>query len=361
MNLSTTKNICNKRIFSGIQPSGIPHLGNYFGAISQWIGLTREVSRSPERLEQKQTPIFCIVDVHAYTSPSIKFGKSFYSNILSTTASLIALGLDINKCILFRQSDLFEHNFLDNVLRNFVNYGPLSRMIQFKEKTRDSKDESMTCGLLSYPVLQAADILLYKASLVPVGHDQVQHIELTRNIARKFNQVIEEEFFPLPQAYLNPSEHAHRLKSLRDPTKKMSKSDLNARAYVQVIDEPDVITEKCKKAITDCESAVYYDPELRPAVSNLMRIYHLATGQSLDDITREFDGVETAIFKLKLADALIERFGPARNEFKRIIKDRAFLEEILKFGAEKSRPIALDTIKGVKHHLGSYCCSDECK
>lgn len=338
------------RIFSGIQPTGVPHLGNYFGAVSQWIQTanSRSVLDKDNRLDC-DTPIFSIVDVHAYSSSNC--GPQLYKNLMSTTASLLALGIDPKKCILFRQSDLFEHNFLCNVLDNFVSPGRLRQMTQFKEKTRSS--QQISNGLLNYPVLQAADILLYRANLVPVGEDQVQHIELTRDVARKFNSFAKRDLFPEPRSVLNVSEHARRLKSLRDPDKKMSKSDPNKKSFVEVIDEPDVVVEKCKKALTDSTSAVYYDPVNRPAVANLMRLYHLTTGLSFDSITKQFAGIETAQFKLELAEAIIEHFRGARDEYKRLRNDEANLEATLELGAEKARPIAAETIREVRHILGS--------
>lgn len=360
MNVTTTvKTLCTKRVFSGIQPTGIPHLGNYFGAIAQWLELTSTRASQSETDKNNidyhyQPPIFSIVDVHAYTSGQTHYGPQLYSNILSTTASLIALGLDIDRCILFRQSDLFEHNYLDNVLHNFVSSARLSHMTQFKAKSRESSVKTITSGLLNYPVLQAADILLYKAELVPVGEDQLQHIELTRDIAKKFNTVLAHELFTLPEPLLNPSNLARRIKSLMDPNIKMSKSDVNKRAFIQVIDEPDVILNKCKRALTDCTSAVFFEPNSRPGVSNLMTIYHLATGRTFDEITEEFKGVETAQFKLRLADVLIEKFRPARSEFKLLINNRDHLEKVLKLGASKAQPIALETVNKVKHLMGSY-------
>lgn len=356
MSIHSIRSLCNKAIFSGIQPTGIPHLGNYFGAIAQWLTLTK-VCGSSDSLGTSQDvilkkPIFSIVDVHAYCSGHDNYGEKLYSSILSTTASLVALGLDLRKCILFRQSDVLEHYYMANVLQNFISIGRLTHMTQFKDKSNDEK-RTNNSGLLYYPVLQAADILLYKTNIVPVGNDQLQHIELTRDIARTFNDVINDEFFPIPEAYLNPSTHAQRIRSLRDPSKKMSKSDKDLKSFVQVVDEPDVILEKCKKAITDCISSVYYEPDSRPGVSNLMTIYHLITGQSFEEITEEFANLTTAQFKLKLADALIGKFEPARLEYEKLIRDRPYLEKLLEDGATEATIIANKTVRDVKYHLGS--------
>lgn len=344
--------LLGSRIFSGIQPTGIPHLGNYFGAISQWVRLSndRQVLLKGKQVDI-DVSIFSIVDVHAYTSSSASYGENFYHSILSTTASLLALGLNPEKCIFFRQSDIYEHNYLDNVLNNFVTTQRLTHMIQFKEKTKSFK--IVKHGLLSYPILQAADILLYKSNLVPVGQDQVQHIELTRDIAKKFNDELNNEMFPLPDVLLVDSIHARRVKSLREPEKKMSKSDPNKKSFIEVVDEPDLVVEKCKKALTDPISEVYYDAENRPGVSNLIRIYHLTTGHAIDDIVKQFEGLETAKFKLALADVLIEKFKQTRDEFKRLRNDVGYLEEVLRRGESKAKPIAIETISQLKHLLGS--------
>lgn len=361
MGIATAALIKSARIFSGIQPTGIPHLGNYFGAISQWIRYAEMKEPREIKVEEENNistfhcdvPIYCIVDVHAYTSHTANYGKQFYDKILSTTASLLALGLDPNNCILTRQSDLLEHNFLQNVFSNFVSTGRLSRMTQYKEKAATGAKESNLHGLISYPILQAADILLYRANLIPVGEDQIQHIELTRDIGKKFNVITDSQLFPKPVALLNDSVHGRRVRSLRDPTKKMSKSDPQTRSFIEVIDEPEVILKKIKMAITDGESSVYYDAERRPGVANLMRIYHLATNQSLDQITEQCRGIDTGQFKLKLADILIDKLKPVREEYKRIRNDQAYLEQVLKSGHDKAKPMAMETVSQVKHLLGS--------
>lgn len=344
-----------RRVFSGIQPTGIPHLGNFYGAIAQWIEVTNEqqIKLNDERKVTCDTPIYCIVDVHSYTSQNTIHGQHLYDSILSTTASLLALGLNTSKCILFKQSDILEHNYLESVLNNFVTTNRLHHMNQFKEKSKALGRSSVTHALLNYPVLQAADILLYRANLVPVGEDQSQHIELTREIANRFNLTTESQLFPEPEASLASSIHSRRIKSLRDPTKKMSKSDPNKRAFIEIVDSPDVIVDKCKKAITDLESSVYYDAEKRPGVSNLMRIYHLVTGESFEQITDQCKSLDTGRFKLRLADALIAQFSDARHEYARLIKHKDHLEQVLKVGCQKAHPIASETVKQVKHMLGS--------
>lgn len=411
------------RVFSGIQPSGVPHLGNYFGAIAQWIKISEQRriqlnSRSPKKSVPTDVPIYCVVDVHAYTSSDLQLGKQLYQNILSTTASLVALGLNSNNCILFKQSDVLEHFYLDNVLDKFVTHQRLKHMTQFKDKSSkvSAKSNSIPNGLLNYPVLQAADIMLYRANLVPVGEDQSQHIELTRDIVRKFNSYTGEELFPEPEpvfisenysttehittpdtAYRDNYYYMHdttinetapniaitatpkitpnagtiikttnndksnhsikmacsRIKSLRSPDKKMSKSDPDKRSFIQLIDEPDVILDKCKKALTDSISHVYYDPEKRPGVSNLLIIYHLVTGESLQDLTYRFRKLDTAQFKLSLAEVIIEKFKEVRKEYHRLIRDRGYLESLLNSGRSRAQPIATETVLKVKQLLGS--------
>lgn len=362
------------RVFSGIQPSGVPHLGNYFGALAQWVRLAKErqlnctqssnadkfhVGNATDDLQNRSTviecdrPIYCIVDVHSYSSPNIQFGAQLYNNILNTTASLLAIGLDTKNSILFRQSDLLEHNYLDNVLHNFITTQRLSRMIQYKEKTSSSSNKGVPNGLLTYPVLQAADILLYRANFVPIGADQSQHIELARDIAKKFNTVTSSDLFTEPQALFNSSEHARKIKSLREPAKKMSKSDPDKKSFIEIVDEPDVLMEKVKKAVTDGTSEVYFDAEARPGVSNLMRIHHLTTGENFTEIRKRSAGITSAQYKLQLADILIENFKPVREEFKRIRNDRAYLESVLKLGHDEAKPLAAEMVLQVRNLLGS--------
>lgn len=344
-----------RRIFSGIQPTGVPHLGNYYGAISQWIDLAKERQIQLKKGEHVtcDTPIYSIVDVHSYSGQNIIYGQQLYDKILSTTASLLALGLNTNNCILFKQSDVLEHNYLETVLNNFITTNRLYHMTQFKDKSKASGRTAISNALLNYPVLQAADILIYKANLVPIGEDQIQHIELTRDIAKNFNLATKSQLFPEPESSLASSIHSRRIKSLRDPDKKMSKSDPNKKGFIEVIDAPDIIVEKCKKALTDSNSSVYYDAENRPGVSNLMRIYHLSTGESFEQITEQFKSIDTGRFKLRVADVLIAQFSDARNEFARLVKDRAYLEQVLKDGCQKAQSIASRTVTQVKQVLGS--------
>lgn len=358
--MTTTQitSLIGRKVFSGIQPTGIPHLGNYFGAIEQWIKLTDKHFKQHPIGGQK--PIFCIVDIHAYSSNTPNFGSVFYDKILSSVASLEALGLvSPKKCILFRQSDVLEHNYLASVFQNIVSVERLSSMIQFKEKVAarsngtSNKVESIPTGLLTYPVLQAADILLYNADLVPIGEDQAQHIELTRHLANKFNRITSKRFFPLPVGLLSQDDHSRRIRSLRNPEKKMSKSDVDWRSVISVMDEPDLVMAKCRKALTDCDSRIFYDPIGRPGVANLMRLFHLTSGKSLDEIELQFAGKQTNDLKIELAETIIERFGEARKQFARLIGEPAYLESQLQKGADEARAIASETVGRVRHELGS--------
>lgn len=338
------------RIFSGIQPSGVPHLGNYFGAISQWIRIatTKQVVIGKSCVEQCDKPIFCVVDVHAYTSGTY---KTLCDNTYSTLASLLATGLSLSNCVIYLQSDVLEHFYLDNVLDNFIGSQRLKHMTQFKEKSRKRSKNSITNALLNYPMLQAADILLYKAKYVPIGSDQTQHIELTRDIADKFNSFAKYDFFHAPIPIYNEID-CRRLKSLRNPDKKMSKSDANQRAFIEIVDSPDNIVDKCKKAVTDCISEINFNPIQRPGVSNLITIFHLVTGLSIDQVVMESSHLNTGQFKLKLADAIIEKFAPVRKEYLRLQNDRSYLDEVFRKGKELAQPIAVQTIHEVKLLLG---------
>lgn len=339
------------RVFSGLQPTGIPHIGNYFGALAQWLKFVGQDKLTHDgKTYTLDKPIYCVVDIHACKSSNVQFGQHLYDNILSTTASLIAAGLNPDKCILFKQSDVADHTTLANYLDVCVTTSSLARLSHFTDKSKVAK--AVHHGLLSYPLLQAADILLYKANFVPIGQDQLQHIEITRKIAKKFNSMTKSDFFPLPEPILAHSIHSRRIKSLRAPDLKMSKSDVDQKAYIEIIDEPDLILDKCKKAITDQISQVYYDQDQRPGISNLMRIYHLATGDTFDQIANQFKDKESVEFKLKLADILTEKFRPVRDEYKRLIGDKFYLEKVLAAGAHQARLISQNVIAEIKCSLG---------
>lgn len=355
------------QVFSGIQPTGLPHLGNYFGALEQWIKLANErravitdkdnKDNQKEKLVHLKKPVYGVVDVHSYSSQNTVLGQPLYDRILDTVASLLALGLNDSNCILVRQSDVLEHFYLDNVLDNFVSPNRLTRMTQFKDKTKDESSRLSTHltnnGLLTYPILQAADILVYRAQLVPVGEDQVQHLELAREIAQRFNAKTGSEYFPEPVPLFNPSQHARRVRSLRDPSKKMSKSDANQRAHVSPLEPADTIRDKFRKALTDDIGAVYYDADKRPGVSNLMRIHHLATGMSFDEIEDRYAGQDMSRYKADLAETIIEQFAAARKLYGELRADKSHLERALRDGYSRAKPIISETIAQVRYLLGS--------
>ncbi|KAG9510185.1 Tryptophan--tRNA ligase, mitochondrial, partial [Fragariocoptes setiger] len=345
------------RIFSGIQPTGVPHLGNYFGAIKLWLDISKHG-------QTQDKPIFCIVDLHSLTAPPPPLPPKYdHSNsrlvrenvdLRSYTmlASLLACGLDPKQCVLFRQSYVSEHTQLAWILACDTAMGRLSQLTQYKEKSAQFKLTGIPVGLFTYPLLQAADILLYRANCVPVGEDQAQHIELTRSIARKFNNTYNCDLFREPHVLLNDNKYANRVRSLRDPTKKMSKSDPSSKSRIEIIDEPDVIIENCKKALTDSVSAITYEPESRPAVANLIDIYTLITGKTHALVCQEFASKETSQLKLALADSIIKYFEPVRRKYYEYIKNKSVMDEIFDEGAQQARVVARKTLADVNKLIG---------
>jgi len=322
----------SKRIFSGIQPTGIIHLGNYFGAIHNWL-----------QLQQEYDCIFPIVDLHAlsiYQKP-----EELTQNIKNLTKIYIASGLDPQKNIIFRQSEVQEHTELAWLLNCITPMGELERMTQFKDKSKQHKD-NINAGLFTYPVLMAADILLYDTNLVPVGEDQVQHVELTRTIANKFNNLYGETFV-VPEVKLNKV--TARLKGLDNPEKKMSKSAASEYNYISLLDKPEDIRRKVKKAVTDSDSEIKYGEE-RPAISNLMTIYQLVTGNSFEEIEKNFEGKGYGDFKSDLAEKIIEFVTPIQERFNAI--DDNDLEQILKNGAQRAEALAEHKMKEIKNKIG---------
>jgi len=322
----------SKRIFSGIQPTGIIHLGNYFGAIHNWL-----------QLQQEYDCIFPIVDLHAlsiYQKP-----EELTQNIKNLTKIYIASGLDPQKNIIFRQSEVQEHTELAWLLNCITPMGELERMTQFKDKSKQHKD-NINAGLFTYPVLMAADILLYDTNLVPVGEDQVQHVELTRTIANKFNNLYGETFV-VPEVKLNKV--TARLKGLDNPEKKMSKSAASEYNYISLLDKPEDIRRKVKKAVTDSDSEIKYGEE-RPAISNLMTIYQLVTGNSFEEIEKNFEGKGYGDFKSDLAEKIIEFVTPIQERFNAI--DDNDLEQILKNGAQRAKALAEQKMKEIKNKIG---------
>ena len=324
-----------KIIFSGIQPSGNLTLGNYLGAIINWIPLQDEYNC-----------IYSIVDLHALTV------RQDPAELRKRTRSLLALyiacGLDPEKNILFVQSHNSAHAELAWILNCFTYIGELSRMTQFKEKSQSHAD-NINAGLFTYPALMAADILLYQTDLVPVGHDQKQHLEITRDIAQRFNNIYG-DVFKVPEAYI-PKVGA-RIMSLQQPEKKMSKSDENPNAYIYLLDTPDVIIKKFKRAVTDSEAIIRYDVENKPGVSNLMSIYASVTGKSYEDIEREFDGKGYGDFKLAVGQVVAETLKPIQDRHKELMADKSYLDEIMKDGAERAQRLSYRTLRKVYKKVG---------
>lgn len=327
----------NKRVVSGIQPSGNMQLGNYLGAIKNWLPL-----------QDQHECLFFLADLHTITVPQDP--KQLKNNILNTAATYLATGLDPQKITLFCQSSIAAHSELNWILSCFTSMGWLERMTQFKDKAGTDKERS-SLGLFSYPVLQSADILIYKANLVPVGEDQRQHLELARDIALSFNRNTNSNFFNLPEAMI--MKNAARIMSLKDGTKKMSKSDPSDLSRINLIDEADLIIQKIKKAKTDSISEIYYDKENRPEISNLIEIYSCLENVSITKITEIYQGKLSGAFKQDLAEIIVNKIIPIGNIIKSLCKnDITYLHQILKSGAEKASQIAQKNIKEIKELCG---------
>lgn len=325
-----------KRIFSGVQPTGNLHLGNYLGAIKNWVSL-----------QQDYQSLFCIVNLHAITVPQDP--EKLRQSIYTTAAAYIACGIDHKNAIIFPQSAIAAHSELAWILNCFTPLGWLNRMTQFKEKAGKNKEKACL-GLYSYPVLMAADILLYQATHVPVGEDQKQHLELTRDIAGAFNRHVNDEFFTIPEPVILGD--TARVMSLRDGTKKMSKSDESDYSRINLTDDADTIALKLKKAKSDALPGIEYDPEKRPEAANLLAIFSAITGSDKETLSNEYASKGFAAFKTDLADALIAHLGPITDEINRLTNDKAQLDIILREGATKALAIADKTLSDTKKHLG---------
>ena len=322
-----------KRIFSGIQPSGDLTLGSYMGAIRNWVALQDEYDC-----------LYCIVDMHAITVRQVP--ADLRRRSLEQLAQYIACGLDPEKNIMFIQSHVPQHAELAWVLGCYTQFGELSRMTQFKQKSQQHAD-NITAGLFTYPVLMAADILLYQADLVPVGEDQKQHVELCRDIATRFNYSFSDTF-TLPEPFI-PKMGA-RIMSLGNPENKMSKSDPDGCVYL--MDRPEDIMRKFKRAVTDCETAVRYDRENKPGISNLLTIYCAATGKTMAEAEAEFEGQGYGVFKPAVGEAVVELARPIREEATRLLSDKAYLESVYKQGAERAGALANRTLRKVYKKVG---------
>ena len=328
-----------KLVFSGVQPTGNLHLGNYLGALKNFVSLQKEMEC-----------IYCVVDLHAITV--FQEPNQLNDNVLETTASFLATGLDPNKSIIFNQSSVSGHAELAWILNCVSRIGWLNRMTQFKDKAGSDKEKA-SVGLYIYPNLMAADILLYKATHVPVGADQKQHLELSRDIAQKFNNDFNcKDFFPLPEPLI--SKNISRIMSLRDGTKKMSKSEESDYSRINLRDSADEINKKIKKAKSDSEAIPGELKSLdnKPEALNLLTIYSELTKSSLDKIISEMAGKEYSFLKKRLAEALINEIAPVGIEIQKLLKDKTHLKKILKKGTEKANIIAEENLKNIREKVG---------
>lgn len=322
------------RVFSGIRPSGQIHLGNYLGAIKQWVDFQRE-----------NECVFCIVDLHAITTPYDP--KKLQQEIQDTLVAYLAAGIDPNKSIIFVQSKVKEHAELAWLLETITPMGELSRMTQFKEKSKQNK-EYVNSGLFNYPVLMAADILIYKSQGVPVGKDQEQHVELARTIARKFNQKFGEVFVE-PKALL-PKAGA-KIMSLTEPKKKMSKSD-EPKSCIFLLDSPEDITKKIMSSTTDSGKEIKYNVTKKPGISNLLMIYSLLSGKSTQDLEKQFTKKTYAEFKKSLAQVVIDYLEPFRRKQKELLTREVYVQELLKQGQSRAQNIANTTMHEAREKMG---------
>jgi len=322
-------------IFSGIQPTGDLTIGNYLGAL-----------RNFPTFQEEYDCIYCVVDMHSITvrQESSKLRQKVYS----TLALFLAAGLDPEKSTVFIQSHVPQHAELCWALNSVAYVGEMNRMTQFKDKSRKHAD-NINMGLMDYPVLMAADILLYQTDMVPVGKDQKQHLELTRDLAQRFNSVYGDTFV-IPEPYIAKS--GANIRSLQDPVSKMSKSDENENASVFMLETPDVIKRKFKRAVTDSETEIRFDEQNKPGVSNLLTIYSLFAGKTIEQAVADFEGCGYGVLKERTAEAVIEGLKPIQEEHKRIMADKAYLEDVMKKGADKAYVMARKTLSKVYRKLG---------
>ena len=329
-----TSSRARKRVFSGIQPSGVSHIGNYLGAIRNWV------------LQQDQYDnIFCIVNLHALTLPTDPVQLREQSIIMANT--LLAAGIDPHRSILFAQADVREHSELCWLLSSVTQYGELRRMTQFKDKT-GGQDEAVSAALFVYPVLQAADILLYDADLVPVGEDQRQHVELTRDVAIRFNSRYGNTFVvPAPDIKAEGA----RIMALDDPTKKMSKSSASVGSYISMTDTPDEINRKIKRAVTDSGTDIRATAD-KPAVANLLTIHSLFSGKTLPELEEHFSGKGYGALKSELADVIVDALAPIQSRFNQLSEDPDQTLALLCEGAARARELAVAKMVEVRERMG---------
>lgn len=323
-----------KTLFSGMQATGSLTIGNYFGALKNWVSLSDEYNC-----------FYCVVDEHSIT---VRQDPAELRRRARTLLMLyIAAGLDPEKNCIYYQSHVSAHAELAWILNCYTYMGELQRMTQFKDKSAKHAD-NINAGLFTYPVLMAADILLYQADVVPVGIDQMQHLELTRDIAQRFNGIYG-DVFKIPDAYLGKV--GAKIMSLQDPAKKMSKSDENPNASIYLMDDPDTIIRKFKRAVTDSESEVRYAVE-KPGISNLIDIYRAATGKSVEEVEREFTGRGYGDFKLAVGEAVVSVLKPLQDRVEELSKDKAYIDGIIKNNAERAAYTANKTLRKVQKKIG---------
>ena len=325
------------RLFSGMQPSADSlHFGNYAGALLQWI-----------EMQNTHDAVFCVVDLHAITVPQDP--KTLAATTRKTAAQYIACGIDPNKSTLFVQSHVPAHSELAWILNTVTSFGEASRMTQFKDKSQKQGSDNSTVGLFTYPILQAADILLYDATVVPVGEDQRQHIELTRNIAERFNQRFGETFV-VPEVKIMDA--AAKIYDLQNPESKMSKSGESPQGILWLLDEPTVIKKKIKSAVSDTDAEIRFDPVNKPGVSNLLTLASLATGKPVSTLEEEFQGLGYGNLKSTVAEAVVELLEPIRTTTHELLADPAELDRVLARGAEKAEERANRTLAKVHTAVG---------
>ena len=324
-----------QRVFSGIQPSGNLHVGNYVGALKNWVAIQDEYEN-----------YFCIVDLHAITVPQDP--GVLRQKIREVAAIYLASGLDPEKCVIFRQSHVSAHAELCWLLNSVARFGELSRMTQFKDKTSKGGVESASAGLFDYPVLMAADVLLYNAHLVPVGDDQRQHLELMRTLARRFNHLYGETFV-VPEAMIPPT--GARVMALDEPGEKMSKSSPRPASYVGILDDPDAIRKKIRRAKTDSGTEITASED-KPAITNLLDVYSAMTGEPVSSIEAEYEGKGYGDLKKGLAEVMVEGLAPLRDRANELLADPSELDRLLESGARRAERAAQPTLQNTQANLG---------
>lgn len=327
-----------KRVISGIQPTENLHIGNYFGSIKNWLDL-----------QDQHECLFSIVNLHAMTVPYVP--EELKHSSLNVTATYLACGIDPDKSAIFMQNTILEHAHLAWIFNCITPTGWMNRMTQFKEKSEKYKEHS-SLGLYCYPVLMAADILLYQADYVPVGEDQKQHVELTRDIAGAFNRIVKQEYFTLPEPMITGA--GTRVMNLKDGTKKMSKSDESDQSKINLTDSNDEIALKYRKAKTDSIAEIYYDKENRPEMSNLLNIYSAFSGIKIKELEQKYNGIGCATFKNDLAELTIAHLSKIRTEHEKLMKDIGYVKKVLDLGKEKAQAIASKNMAKIQELLGLF-------